>query len=340
MTLALRRDKFLLIENRITFNKIESQGCYFDGLVKTHPNLLIKIMGKIKILAFYKFTNFDFLSNLKSSLSQVCEANEVLGSILLSAEGLNGTIAGLEENVNTVLKSMQALPGCMDLEHKTSFSSNMPFLKLRVRLKKEIVTMGRPEVRPSQLVGNYVKAEDWNDFIRNDDVILIDTRNDYEVAIGTFEGSVNPMTQKFRDFPAWWSENRNKFKGKRIAMFCTGGIRCEKSTNFLIQNNHNNVFHLKGGILKYLEKIPLEKSQWKGECFVFDQRVSVKHGLKEGSYSLCFACRRPISDIDKTHSKFEEGVSCHNCYDQHSLRRKEGFRERQRQIIRRAKHNI
>ena len=300
----------------------------------------MKIMEKIKILAFYKFINFDSLSNLKSSLSHVCEINEVVGSILISKEGLNGTIAGLGKNINTVLKFMQALPGCMDLEHKTSFSSNTPFLKLRVRLKKEIVTMGRPEVRPSQLVGNYVKAEDWNDFIKNDDVVVIDTRNDYEVALGTFDGSVNPMTQKFRDFPAWWSKNRNKFKDKRIAMFCTGGIRCEKSTNFLIQNDHNNVFHLKGGILRYLENVAPENSQWKGECFVFDQRVSVKHGLQEGSYSLCFACRRPISDIDKTHNKYEEGVSCHNCYGQHSLRRKEGFRERQRQITLSVKRNI
>jgi UPF0176 protein len=280
------------------------------------------------------------LSNIKSSLSQICEANKILGSILISNEGLNGTIAGLEQNISTVLKFMQALPGCVDLEHTTSFSSNTPFLKLRVRLKKEIVTMGRPEVRPRQSVGNYVKAEDWNDFIKNDDVIVIDTRNDYEVAIGTFEGSVNPMTQKFRDFPGWWSKNRNKFKEKRIAMFCTGGIRCEKSTNFLIQNDHDNVFHLKGGILKYLEKVAPEKSQWKGECFVFDQRVSVKHGLQEGSYSLCFACRRPISDVDKTHNKYEEGVSCHNCYHQHSLKRKEGFRERQRQISQRQQRNI
>lgn len=297
-------------------------------------------MKKVKILAFYKFTNFDSLLDLKSALLQICEANELLGSILISNEGLNGTIAGLEDNVNTLLKFMQALPGCVDLEYKTSFALNRPFLKLRVRLKKEIVTMGRPEVRPSQLVGSYVKAEDWNDFIKNNDVVVIDTRNDYEVAIGTFEGSVNPMTQKFRDFPAWWSKNRNKFKNKRIAMFCTGGIRCEKSTNFLIQNDHNNVFHLKGGILRYLETVAPDQSQWRGECFVFDQRVSVKHGLEEGSYSLCFACRRPISDFDKTINEYEEGVSCHNCYDQHSLKRKEGFRERQRQIKQIAQRNI
>ena len=296
-------------------------------------------MEKIKILAFYKFTTFNYLLDLKSSLSQMCETNEVLGSVLISEEGLNGTIAGFEENIDTALQFMQALPGCVDLEHKTSFASNKPFSKLRVRIKQEIVTMGCPEVRPSQLVGNYVEAEDWNDFIKNDDVVVIDTRNDYEVSIGTFEGSVNPMTQKFRDFPAWWSKNRHKFEDKRIAMFCTGGIRCEKSTNFLIQNDHNNVFHLKGGILKYLENVSAEKSQWKGECFVFDQRVSVKHGLQEGSYSLCFACRRPISNFDKKHAKYEEGVSCHNCYDQHSLKRKEGFRERQRQITQRGQHN-
>ena len=297
-------------------------------------------MEQIKILALYQFTHFDSLLELKLSLSQVCEANEVLGSILISNEGLNGTIGGSEKNIDIVLKFIQGLPGCANLEHKTSFFSRMPFLKLRIRLKKEIVTMGRPEVRPSQLVGSYIKAEDWNDFIKNDDVVVIDTRNDYEVAIGTFEGSVNPMTKKFRDFPDWWSQHQDQFKDKRIAMFCTGGIRCEKSTNFLIQNDHKNVFHLQGGILRYLENTAPDQSQWTGECFVFDQRVSVKHGLAEGSYSLCFACRRPIAETDKTHNDYEEGVSCHNCYDQHSLKRKEGFRERQRQIKLKAKRNL
>ena len=297
-------------------------------------------MKKIKILTFYKFTYFDCLSNLKSSLSQVCEANQILGSILIANEGLNGTLGGLEKNIDIVLKFIKSLPGCADLEYKTSFASKMPFLKLRLRFKKEIVTMGRPEVKPSQLVGNYIKAEDWNDFIKNDDVVVIDTRNDYEVAIGTFRNSVNPRTKKFRDFPHWWSIHQNEFKDKRIAMFCTGGIRCEKSTNFLIQNDHKNVFHLQGGILRYLETIAPDQSQWMGECFVFDQRVSVEHGLEEGSYSLCFACRRPVSDIDKMHINYEEGVSCHNCCDQHSLKRKEGFRERQRQIKRENKRNL
>ena len=296
-------------------------------------------MEKIKILAFYKFTAFESLIELQQSLLRVCKANNIFGSILISQEGLNGTIAGFERNIDIVLKFVYNLPGCADLEQKKSFSSSIPFLKLRVRLKREIVTMGRPEVRPSKVVGNYVEAEDWNDFIKNEDVVMIDTRNEYEVALGTFEGAINPMTQKFRDFPAWWTENKHKFKNKRIAMFCTGGIRCEKSTNFLIQNNHKNVFHLKGGILRYLERVALENNQWQGECFVFDQRVSVNQNLEEGSYSLCFACRRPISNIDKTDRAYEEGVSCHNCCDQHSLNRKEGFRERQRQIKRESNRN-
>ncbi|MDG2474029.1 MAG: rhodanese-related sulfurtransferase [Paracoccaceae bacterium] len=293
-------------------------------------------MNKIKVLAFYKFTQFDSLSKLKLSLLNYCSLHKVLGSVLISNEGLNGTIAGYEKNIDTVLSFFQKLPGCMDLEHKVSFASEIPFSKLRVRLKKEIVTMGCPEVKPSQSVGSYVNAKDWNNFIKQDDVVLIDTRNDYEVAIGTFDGSVNPKTQKFRDFPNWWDKNSERYKDKKIAMFCTGGIRCEKATNFLIQNNHKNVFHLKGGILKYLEDVPIEESKWQGECFVFDQRVSVTHGLEEGNFSLCFACRRPISEIDKAHVKYEEGVSCHKCFNQHSLKRKDGFRERQRQINQKA----
>ena len=289
-------------------------------------------MKKFKILAFYKFTQFDALSKLQSDLQNYCQENQVLGSVLISGEGLNGTIAGREENINLVLSFFQNLPGCRNLEYKTSFTTEKPFLKLRVRLKKEIVTMGRPEVKPSQLVGNYIDPKAWNNFIKQDDVVVIDTRNDYEVAIGTFEGSINPGTQRFRDFPSWWGKNSSKYKDKKIAMFCTGGIRCEKSTNYLIQNNQKNVFHLKGGILKYLEDVPINESKWKGECFVFDQRVSVKHGLEKGSYNLCYACRRPLSEGDKKDINYEEGVSCHNCFNQHSPERKNGFRERQRQI--------
>ena len=291
-------------------------------------------MKKFKILAFYKFTQFDALSKLQSDLQNYCQENQVLGSVLISGEGLNGTIAGREENIDLVLSFFQDLPGCRNLEYKTSFTTEKPFLKLRVRLKKEIVTMGRPEVKPSQLVGNYIDPKAWNNFIKQDDVVVIDTRNDYEVAIGTFEGSINPGTQRFRDFPSWWGKNSSKYKDKKIAMFCTGGIRCEKSTNYLIQNNQKNVFHLKGGILKYLEDVPINESKWKGECFVFDQRVSVKHGLEKGSYNLCYACRRPLSEGDKKDINYEEGVSCHHCFNQHSPERKNGFRERQRQINR------
>ena len=293
-------------------------------------------MKQTKILAFYKFTNFEDLARLRLSLLEYCHSNNVLGSVLISNEGINGTIAGNDENVDLVLSFFKKLPGCKNLEYKVSFASKVPFLKLRVRLKKEIVTMGKPGVKPSEGVGHYVTSRDWNTLIKQDDVVVIDTRNDYEVAIGTFNGSVNPKTKRFRDFPSWWEKNGKRYKDKRIAMFCTGGIRCEKSTNYLIQNDHKNVFHLKGGILKYLKDVPVEESEWKGECFVFDQRVSVQHGLVEGSYNLCFACRRPISQADKEFPEYEEGVSCHNCLKQHSLKRKEGFRERQRQLNQKA----
>jgi UPF0176 protein len=289
-------------------------------------------MTNIKILALYQFTYFENLLGLQKSLKSICENSAVLGSLLIAPEGINGTIAGDELGIASVLSFIESLPGCSELERKFSCADKMPFLKLRVRIKKEIVSMGQSHVKPGQKVGNYITALDWNDFISGDDVIVIDTRNDYEVAIGTFNGAVNPETKKFRDFPKWWKKNANKFIDKKIAMFCTGGIRCEKSTNYLLQQNQKNVFHLKGGILKYLETVKAEDSIWTGECFVFDQRVSLKHELKEGTYSLCFACRRPISEFDKLNCEYEEGVSCHNCFDQHSPKRKDGFRERQKQI--------
>ena len=288
-------------------------------------------MKKIKILAFYKFINIASVSSLKVALLNFCQDNEVKGLVLLATEGLNGTIAGDEKNIDCVLNFFKNLPGCEDIQFKASYVSEPPFLKLRVRVKKEIISMGIPEVNPRQAVGNYINAEDWNRFVERDDVVMIDTRNDYEVSIGSFDGSINPNTKCFRDFPAWWNKNSYKYRDKKIAMFCTGGIRCEKSTNYLIQKNHKNVFHLRGGILSYLTDVSEKESKWQGECFVFDQRVSVKHGLKEGSYNLCFACRRPISDSDKSDQQFEEGVSCPQCINEHSAKRKDGFRERQRQ---------
>jgi UPF0176 protein len=203
---------------------------------------------------------------------------------------------------------------------------------MKVRIKREIVTMGQPDVDPRARVGNYVEPEDWNDLIQSEDVVLIDTRNDYEVAIGTFEGAIDPQTESFRDFPAWWEENRERFHNKRVAMFCTGGIRCEKSTNYLLGQGVEDVYHLKGGILRYLEETPQDQSTWQGECFVFDNRVSVGHGLEEGPHILCHGCRRPILPEDRTRPEYEEGVSCHLCVEETSDADKARFRERQKQI--------
>jgi len=214
---------------------------------------------------------------------------------------------------------------------------------MKVRLKREIVTMGQPDVDPVARVGNYVNAADWNDLISAPDVAVIDTRNDYEVAIGTFEGAVDPNTKSFGEFPAWWEENKHRFHNKRIAMFCTGGIRCEKSTNYLMGQGVEDVYHLKGGILKYLEEVPQEDSKWDGECFVFDARVSVGHGLEEGPHILCYACRRPLVPEDRNHPSFEQGVACHQCADETSDADKDRFRERQKQMIlakKRGTHHI
>ena len=203
---------------------------------------------------------------------------------------------------------------------------------MKVKLKKEIVTLGQPNVDPTAHVGNYVDPKDWNELIQSPDVVTIDTRNDYEVAIGTFQGAIDPQTETFRDFPAWWEENKDRFHNKRVAMFCTGGIRCEKSTNYLLGQGVEDVYHLKGGILKYLEEVPQDDSTWEGDCFVFDGRVSVGHGLKEGPHILCHACRRPLLPQDTQRAEYEEGVSCHQCIDDTSERDKTRFRERQKQM--------
>ena len=289
-------------------------------------------MTKYTVAALYHFTRFDSPAAIRGPLQAVCEANGIKGSLLLAKEGINGTVAGSRAGIDALLAHIRALPGCADLEHKESFASHMPFLRMKVRLKKEIVTMGQPDVDPRAAVGHYVRPAEWNDLISQDDVVLIDTRNDYEVAIGTFEGALDPKTETFRDFPKWWEENKERFHNKRVAMFCTGGIRCEKSTNYLLGQGVNDVYHLKGGILKYLEEIPQQQSKWNGECFVFDSRVSVGHGLSEGPHELCYACRRPILPEDKNRPEFEKGVSCHQCIDEHSEERRERFRERQKQV--------
>ncbi|MBO6865909.1 MAG: rhodanese-related sulfurtransferase [Thalassococcus sp.] len=284
------------------------------------------------VAALYHFTRFASPASLQEPLKQLCTEQKITGTLLLANEGINGTIAGPKAGIDAVLAHIRALPGCDDLEVKFSTASERPFARMKVRLKKEIVTMGQPDVDPKARVGNYVDPQDWNELILSPDVAVIDTRNDYEVAIGTFEGAVDPETASFREFPAWWEANKDRFHNKKIAMFCTGGIRCEKSTNYLLGQGVPEVYHLKGGILKYLEEVPKENSTWNGECFVFDGRVSVGHGLKEGPHELCHACRRPILPEDKNRAEFEEGVSCHQCISETSDEDKERFRERQKQI--------
>lgn len=284
------------------------------------------------VCALYHFTRFDDPAALREPLLAVCRDNAITGTLLLAKEGINGTVAGPEIGIETVLTHLRALPGCADLEWKLSPAKERPFPRMKVRLKKEIVTMGVPDVDPRARVGHYVQPADWNELIQSPDVAVIDTRNDYEVAIGTFEGAVDPKTDSFREFPAWWERNKDRFHNKRIAMFCTGGIRCEKSTNYLLSQGVEEVYHLKGGILKYLEEVPAEHSTWQGECFVFDGRVSVGHGLKEGPHLLCHACRRPILPEDRDRAEYEHGVSCHLCITETSDEDKARFRERQKQI--------
>ncbi|MGJ5617919.1 rhodanese-related sulfurtransferase [Sulfitobacter sp. MF3-043] len=284
------------------------------------------------IAALYHFSRFDEPDALQPALLDLCVAQGVQGTLLLAHEGVNGTIAGPQAGIETVIANLRALPGCADLEWKMSTSNNRPFGKMKVKVKSEIVTMGQPDVDPLSRVGNYVEPRDWNALIASPDVAVIDTRNDYEVAIGTFDGAIDPETESFRAFPAWWEANKHRFHNKKVAMFCTGGIRCEKSTNYLLGQGVEDVFHLKGGILKYLEEVPQDQSTWQGDCFVFDNRVSVGHGLVEGPHELCHGCRRPILPSDTKRPEFEAGVSCHNCFDETSDWDKDRFRERQKQI--------
>ena len=286
----------------------------------------------LTIAALYHFTRFPDPAALKGPLQALAEAQGIKGSLLIAAEGINGTIAGSRAAIDAMLAHLRALPGCADLEHKESFAEAQPFGRMKVRLKREIVTMGQPDIDPRARVGHYVAAQDWNALISEPDVAVIDTRNDYEVEIGTFRSAVDPGTRSFRDFPAWWQANKDRFHNKRIAMFCTGGIRCEKSTNYLLGQGVPEVYHLKGGILKYLEEVPEAESLWQGQCYVFDQRVSVGHGLVPGDYGTCHACRRPLSAEDRARPEFEDGVQCHRCVDEYTDADRERFRERMHQM--------
>ena len=289
-------------------------------------------MSSYLVAAFYKFVALPDYKALQAGIQDCAVANQVMGTILLAEEGINGTVSGPEAGVRALLDFIKSDKRICDLEHKESWAEENPFYRMKVRLKKEIVTLGVDGVSPTKSVGEYVEPENWNDFINDPDVVVIDTRNDYEVAIGSFKGAVDPETTSFRELPEWVEEQDNLLEGKKIAMFCTGGIRCEKSTSFMKEQGFDDVYHLKGGILKYLETVPQEESLWEGECFVFDQRVSVGHGLKQGPYDLCHACRHPITEEDKTSELFAKGVSCPRCYNKQSTRQRQRFIERQKQM--------
>ena len=297
-------------------------------------------MNDFLTAALYKFVELPDFADLKAPLLACCEANGVKGTLLLASEGINGTIAGAPEGVRAVLAFLRADPRLATLEHKEAHAAHMPFYRMKVRLKREIVTLGVPDVHPALMAGRYVKPEDWNQLIDEPDVVLVDTRNDYEVGIGTFKGAINPATHSFSELPAWVDREMAEGgqlaakdgKKPRVAMFCTGGIRCEKSTAFLRARGFDEVYHLQGGILKYLETVPQAKSYWQGECFVFDERVSVGHGLEPGKFSFCRSCRDPLSEQERASPLYELGVSCPHCHGRTTEAQKAGYRERQRQV--------
>jgi UPF0176 protein len=288
--------------------------------------------GPFLVAALYHFVSFDRFADFRQPLQAVCDDNQVKGTLLIAHEGINGTVAGPEGGIKTVLAFLRSQPEFKTLEHKESWASSMPFLRMKVRLKKEIVTMGVEDIDPNKVVGTYVAPKDWNALISDPDTLVIDTRNDYETAIGIFRGAVDPKTKSFRDFPEWVKNNTGLHNKPKIAMYCTGGIRCEKATAFMKEQGFEEVYHLKGGILKYLEEMPQEESLWDGACFVFDDRVSVTHGLKEGEHTLCHACRQPLTLEELTSPHHEEGVSCVHCHDTRTQEDRMRYRQRQQQI--------
>lgn len=284
------------------------------------------------ICALYKFTRLDDFEDIQAPLKSFLDALSVKGTLLLAREGINGTISGGKDSVEKVLDYLQTDDRFLELEYKFSYSKKPPFKRLKVKLKKEIVTMGLSEIDPNHSVGTYIKPKDWNNLINDPDVVLIDTRNNYEYEIGSFQGAINPNTETFREFPSFTKNTLEKYRNKKIAMFCTGGIRCEKSTAYLKSKGYENVFHLQGGILKYLEEVKEEESLWQGECFVFDDRVAVKHNLEQGQYDQCHACRFPITEEDTKHPHYEKGASCPRCFGTKNSDQLRRYREREKQV--------
>jgi len=289
-------------------------------------------MSNIVVCALYKFVTLKGFDELRDPLHQTMVDNEVRGTLLLAEEGINGTIAGSRSGIDAVLSWLGQDERLGNIVTKESFDESNPFYRTKVKLKKEIVTMGVEGIDPKHVVGTYVKPKDWNALISDPDVILVDTRNDYEVKVGTFEGAIDPETTSFREFPQYVKDNLDPEKNKKVAMFCTGGIRCEKSTAYLKEQGFEDVYHLEGGILKYLEEVPQDDSMWQGECFVFDNRVTVNHQLEKGEYDQCHACRLPLTQQQMQHEHYQKGVSCEFCFDKQSAEQKERFAQREKQM--------
>ncbi len=289
-------------------------------------------MSQVVVCALYKFVALPHFESIRAPLLAHMENAEIRGTLLLAKEGINGTVAGSQQAIDGLLAWLATQEGLADIVCKFSFDEDMPFYRTKVKLKKEIVTMGVEGIDPREVVGTYVKPKDWNALISDPEVLLVDTRNDYEVKIGTFKDAVNPVTETFREFPDYVKENLDPTKHKKVAMFCTGGIRCEKSTAYLKEQGFEDVYHLEGGILKYLEEVKPEQSMWEGECFVFDNRVAVNHDLEKGIYDQCNACRMPITQEEMQSEAYVQGVSCPHCIDKISDEQRQRFIERERQV--------
>ncbi|MDC0610937.1 rhodanese-related sulfurtransferase [Vibrio sp.] len=284
------------------------------------------------VCAMYKFVRLEDYVELREPLKALMEENEIRGTLLLAYEGINGTVASTREGIDALLAWFKKDERLADIVYKESFDANQPFNRTKVKLKKEIVTLGVEGIDPRHIVGTYVKPNEWNELISDPEVFVVDTRNDYEIEIGTFKNAVNPKTETFRDFPKYVAENMDPTKHKKVAMFCTGGIRCEKSTAFMKEQGFEEVYHLEGGILKYLEEVPQEESMWEGDCYVFDGRVAVNHQLEKSEYDMCKACRLPITQEEMESPDYEKGVSCPKCVDKHTEEQKDRFREREKQV--------
>lgn len=285
---------------------------------------------KYLVATFYKFVNISDLEAKKKQILALCLEKQLKGTIILAEEGINGTIAGCSDAIASVLMTLRGIPELADLEHKESTSKKPPFVRMKVKIKPEIVTLGLPAVNPNQQVGKYVEPQDWNQIISNPEITVVDTRNDYEVGLGSFKGAKNPNTESFRQFPEYVAENLDPKINPKVAMFCTGGIRCEKASSYLLSQGFEEVYHLKGGILKYLETVSAEESMWEGECFVFDERVAVTEGLELGSYELCYACGHPLSPSEMNSPKYESNISCPHCYQELTVEKKARQLDRRR----------